>query len=1417
MKNKITEEVVPNLSENALQVVNKRYVKTDKSGNPTETPAEMFYRVAKFMASADENYLDKEDKKNKTKIIEETTNKFYEVMASLKFLPGGRVLFEAGNNNTGQLSSCFVVPIEDSLEGIFGSLANAATIQQNNGGTGFNFSKIRPKGDKVKNIPNIAAGPIHYVKSFDQALSRVLQGGKRHGANMGILNVDHPDIMDFINLKNGSSELKNFNISVGVNKEFMEKVRKDEDYYLINPRNGEKVKKLSARRVFNIIVQKAWSCADPGIIFLDKVEEDNPTPQLGRIEATNPCGEQPLLPYESCNLGSIIFPGHIKDGKVNWNEMRKTVKTVIHFMDNMIELNNYPLPQIRENVLKTRKIGLGIMGYAQGLYKLGIPYNSEESIALIKKIMKFIKEEGEKESCKLARKRGILPSYKGSKFEKKKLRVRNATITTIAPNGTISMVGNTSSGVEPIFSLFSARRTFFEDGSENKSSKTLVFVDPVFEEVAKREGFYSKKLIEKLQEHGSLQKIDEVPDKYKKIFVTAHDVPYEWHVKIQAAAQEYTDNAVSKTINFPQNAKLEDVKKAYVMAYELGCKGITVYRDGSKQEQILNAGKIKEKEAKPPIEIREEKNLKTEIDLTDNALTVLEKRALKKDEDGQAMETPEELFRRVAKFIASADKKYPIYKNKIKETEDKFYQMMSRLEFISGQSLRNSGDKKLTLSACFALPLEDSIEGIMKVMSENVLVHKSTCGTGINFSRLRSKNSPVGSTQEMAAGPVAFMKAFDQTQDTIKTKGGRKQGSMVILNIDHPDIEEFIKAKDDGTSLTNFNISVGVTDKFMNALKNESSYSLLDPNTGEEIKKVKAKEIFNLIVDHAWNTGDPGVLFLDRIEKDNPTPHLGKIDTTNPCGEQPLLPYETCNLGSVVLSRMLKKERGRYVIDFDKLKETIKYSVHYLDNTIDLNSFPLSQMKKMAEDNRKIGLGVMGFADMLIKMGIPYNSKKAVDTAEEIMRFINREAHKASRELGENKGSFHNFMESVWYKKRKYKAMRNAAVTTIAPTGYTSIVASCSSGVEPVYALVYSRENSMGGVNQFEIHPLFLKEAKEKNFYSEDLIKKIFKQGSIQNIKEVPDNLKKVFVTSRDIEPVWDLKIQAAFQKHTDNAVSKTINFKNSASKEDIAKVYQEAYKLSCKGVTVYRDGCKNLQVLKTGESNNKNEKEENSKDVVIQSLPKKPRPEVVTGSTYELKTAYGGLYVTINSDESGNPFEVFATIGKSGGFFAADSEAICRLISLAFRSNIPASEIVKQISGIRGPMPSWSKKGTVLSIPDAIAKILAEHVKKEQNKLPLDYPRKEESKEVEIDKEQKKEKSQLRIEIEDKKEEVVATKSESASVTTTEHKKEMKKVNDISSLADMGHAPECPDCGNMLEFSEGCILCRGCGYSKCG
>jgi ribonucleoside-diphosphate reductase alpha chain len=621
---------------------------------------------------------------------------------------------------------------------------------------------------------------------------------------------------------------------------------------------------------------------------------------------------------------------------------------------------------------------------------------------------------------------------------------------------------------------------------------------------------------------------------------------------------------------------------------------------------------------------------------------------------------------------------------------------------------------------------------------------------------------------------------------------------MVILNINHPDIEEFIKSKDKPKELSNFNISVGIFDDFMEAVEKNKEYPLVDPHTKKVIKKINANQLFNLIVEHAWRCADPGVLFLDRIERGNPTPVLGKLETTNPCGEQPLLPYETCNLGSIVLSNMVKTKNKKIEIDFDKLKKTVDLAVHFLDNTIDLNNFPLPAMEKTTRQNRKIGLGVMGFADMIIKLGIPYNSDLAVKTAEKIMKFITDTARKKSENLGKTKGSFPNFRKSVWPRKG-INTMRNVAITTIAPTGYISIVAGCTSGIEPIFAIAYKRKNSLGGLEQFEVHPLFEKIAKDRGFWSEMLLEKIFKAGGIQSFSEIPDDVKKLFVTAHDIAPQWHIKLQAAFQKYTDNAVSKTINFKESATVADAANAYKLAYKLGCKGVTIYRYGSKEAQVLSKGNTLQK-VKSEN----IVFAMPKpRPRPDVVKGKTYELKTAYGGLYVTINDDENDDPFEVFATIGKAGGFFAAESEAICRLISLALRSGIPASQIIKQLKGIRGPMPSWTKKGTVFSIPDAVAKIIEDHIKKDQPKLPLDKIG--------------------AVSVQKPVEPQPAKKTPNVNNVINELAKSMEKTASQSktasaaSIADNGHAPECPECGGLLEFGEGCLICRGCGYSKCG
>lgn len=1398
-----------NLAPHSLEVAKKRYLKHDLEGNVVETPEEMFYRVAEYIACADFKYGASEE--TVSSLIEE----FYQILALQKFCPGGRALYEAGNRHTGQLSSCFVIPIEtDSIESIFTTLHDAAIVQKNNGGTGFDFSPIRQKGASVNGMPHVAAGPVHYIRTFDQAFSQILQGGKRHGGNMGVLRVDHPDILEFIHLKNQSGGVKNFNISVGITREFMERVRNDESYDLCDPTTKNAVGTLRAREVFDLIVKKACECADPGLIFLDEIEEKNPTPNLFRIAATNPCGEEPLGPYESCNLASVNLVKHVQNKEIQWDDLEKTVQKGIHFLDNMIDQSEFPLQKIRDAVSQTRKLGLGIMGFGQMLFELGIPYNSNEAISLCEEIMRFVEGKSIEESFRLAEERGAFPAYPGSRWEKEGLQIRNATLTSIAPTGTISILANTSSGIEPVFSLVTKRKMFYETNGNHSGGVAASVVDPIFERVARSRGFYSEELMERIAEVGTIQHMEDIPEDVRKVFVTTHDIQYQWHVKMQAAAQRWTDAAVSKTINFPHDATEEDVRRAYILAYELHCKGITIYRDGSKNEQVLSTGTTNNSRG-TEFCASTKQNL-----LTPNALTVLEKRALLKNEKGEVIETPEECFRRVAHAIAGMEDLYEVREERKKEIEEKFYKMLSLLEFIPGQALRNAGSD-LTLSACLVLPIEDSIESIMQTSMENVIAHKATCGTGFNFSLLRRKGAQVGNIGPIAAGPVSFMYAISIAQKTVQTKGGRGQGSMGILNVNHPDIREFISCKDaDDGSFDNMNISVGVTDVFMEALRKGEKYDLQEPSTGEVVSQRDAKEMFDEIVHHAWRTGDPGLIFVDRMNQDNPTPHLGKIMSTNPCGEQPLLPYETCNLGSIVLSRMLKDENGKKIVDWEKLSETIYYAVRFLDNSIDANKYPLKKIEEMSKKTRRIGLGVMGYADMLIAMGISYNSAEAIETAESVMKFVTEKAREASVRIAEEKGAFPEFPRSIW-KDKGFLNLRNSAITTIAPTGYTSIVANCSSGVEPLFALAFSRENSMGGHNQMEIHEGFEKIAKERGFYSEELMNRVLEEGSIQKIDGIPDDVKKIFVTSHDIEPEWDVRVQAAFQKYTDNAVSKTINFRNSATVEDVAKVYTFAYETGCKGITIYRDGSKKTQVLNKGTKKTENQKTEIqvSEEKTLSThtpirIEARPRPEAVPGVTYEIKTGYGDLYVTINHDTQGEMFEVFATIGRTGGVFAAKSEAICRMISLALRSGIQPNAIIKQLRGIRGPMPTWTKRGMVLSIPDAIAQIMQEDLETHQTKLDLDFHAVKEEvikKEILADKEVKK--------IRETELQSASSFLDSVMVAPQEPvvKQEKRHAPSTRSIAAIGISPECPDCATILEFSEGCMTCRACGYSKCG
>ena len=677
--------------------------------------------------------------------------------------------------------------------------------------------------------------------------------------------------------------------------------------------------------------------------------------------------------------------------------------------------------------------------------------------------------------------------------------------------------------------------------------------------------------------------------------------------------------------------------------------------------------------------------------LTHNAKTVLDRRYLKKDGQGNVIETPVQMFTRVAHHIAKAEKNYG-HDSDIKKWEEVFYDMMTEFKFLpNSPTLMNAGRKLGQLAACFVLPVEDSIDGIFDSLKNAAIIHKSGGGTGFSFSRLRPKNSVVGTTGGIASGPVSFMKIFNTATEQVKQGGTRRGANMAILSVDHPDIMEFISCKKDNDELNNFNISVGLTEDFMKAVQNNNKYDLIDPRDNKKTGSLNANEVYQTLIKHAWENGDPGIVFLDRTNRDNPTPAIGKIESTNPCGEQPLLPMEACNLGSINLAKFVAENR----IDYMKLKETVHNAVRFLDNTIDMSKYPVPEITAMVRGNRKIGLGVMGFADLLYQLEIPYNSEKALQIAEEVMGFIQKESHCASQKLAKERGAFENFDRSI-LKHRNGSSYRNATTTTIAPTGTLSIIANCSSGIEPLFALSFVR-NVMDNDQLLEVNPYFEKKAKEMGFYNPDLMAEISKTGSIKNIDQIPKETRQVFVTAHDVSPEWHIRMQAAFQKYTDNAVSKTVNLPSDATIEDVRRVYDLAYKLSCKGITIYRDGSKKNQVLSFSSKKDPNE----NLQAKIQE-----RPETLEGFTTRIKTGYGNLYVTVTEYE-GKPFEVFATIGKSGRSTTAKTEAIGRLISLALRSGVNVEAIIEQLNGIGGENPVFQAGGLVLSIPDAISKVL--------------------------------------------------------------------------------------------------------------
>lgn len=792
---------------------------------------------------------------------------------------------------------------------------------------------------------------------------------------------------------------------------------------------------------------------------------------------------------------------------------------------------------------------------------------------------------------------------------------------------------------------------------------------------------------------------------------------------------------------------------------------------------------------------------------SENALKIMKKRYLLTKEDGTE-ETPADMFARVAVYLAEVEENYGKDKASIEKIARDFFEVMANKEYApAGRTLANAGAGTPLVANCIVLPIHDSMESIFQTLKEAALLQQAGSGLGFDFSELRPADFPTKRSRGRASGPVSFLQVYNAAFGTIKQQG-RHGANMAIMRVDHPDILDFIRCKRIEGEMRNFNITVTVTDEFMKQLEKNPNKQwwcnfggkkmkprkvLRHPNgsvyAAEEVN-ITVKELFDELVEHTWLNGEPGIAFIDTINRANPLPGLGPISACNPCGEQYLHPYDNCNLGSVNLAAFVKNKK----INWPRLRFVVRTAVRLMDNVIDRFDFPVPQVTELAQKNRRIGLGVMGFADMLYQLGIKYNSKAGLAMAEKVMGFIQKEAHLMSQELAEEKGVFPNYNKSIFAKK-KIK-MRNAALTTVAPTGSISMIYDVSSGMEPNFALSYIKQDKDG--HQYHYFNRYFEEAlnhlklsaKEKDKIMEETVKR----GSIQHLKELPEKLREIFVIAMDIPGIDHVRMQAAFQRHVDNSISKTINFPNTATREEIAESFIAAWKLGCKSITAYRDGSRTVQILNigtgegvvaptevaTGATGNISQLQPIAQlPTTSSSAPTRPeagprtRPEVMSGKTYRIRTGYGNLYVTINNDGDGRPFEMFATIGKSGGFFQEQSEAICRLVSLALRSGISVEHIIDHLKGIRGPMPVLTEKGTILSLPDALGKILAEHVG-------------------------------------------LATNNHNPSETSAEKQAGLPFSNVSKSIADFGFMPGCPECGSPLEMQEGCITCKSCGFSRC-
>ena len=1121
-----TEEL--NVTENAFKVLEKRYLKKDETGKVVEGPKELFTRVALNIAQAEKMYNKRADVMGRAK-------EFYEIMTRFEFLPNSPTLMNAGRDLQ-QLSACFVLPIDDSMDSIFTTLKYTAMIHKSGGGTGFSFSRLRPRDDIVKSTKGISSGPISFMTVFDQATEAIKQGGTRRGANMGILRVDHPNIEDFITCKEDTNRLTNFNISVALTDKFMHALLNNEDYNIVNPRKKEVTDRKPARKVFDMIVKEAWTTGEPGIIFIDEVNRHNPTPQVAEIESTNPCVAGETLIYTD--------EGLLRADALSLDAMRGTL-----------------------GITSDPRMSPGrVTLQATNIFRTGR-----------RKVYRLMTREGY--SIRLTANHKVMTDHGWVKAG------------NLTPGDKVHILGRkgtfTGKGDAEIGKILG---WLVGDGTIKKDRAVLSFFGDEKRELAP---LFAEMVNKKVQ---GLQMYD----------------------------RDYVVGVV--------NVKGRDEARV-------------------SSQRLLEIAK--------------------EYGLLENKHQVPD----------QVISGSEELQRGFLQALFTADGS------------------------VQGGPPKTSVNVRLA---------QNDIQTLERV--QLMLLH-----FGI-VSRVYKQRR------------MAHIKLMPDGKGGQKHYHCAEQHELVILK------ENVIK----------FRREIG----FLMKRKNDE----IDKRLAVGTRKTYCEKYTATFV----SLDEEGE--VDVYDLNEPITHsfVANGFVIHNCGEQPLLPYESCNLGSINLAKMVTVGDNGPEVDWQHLRRVVRSSVRFLDNVIDMNKYPLEEIAKMTKGNRKIGLGVMGFADMLVQLDIPYNSDQALKLAEEAMGFIQDEGRNMSAELADERGVFPNFKGSI-YDIPGGRKLRNATVTTVAPTGTISIIAGCSSGIEPLFALVFKR-NVMEGTKMLEVNRFFEDAARKEGFFSDGLVEKVLEHGSIQTMGEIPEHIRQVYVTAHDITPEWHIRMEAAFQGGTDNAVSKTINFPNTATEKEVEDAYILAFKLGCKGVTVYRDGCRENQPMSTG----------SGKGAVIVAGPgvrvtPRPRPASMKGATIRMMTGCGKLYVTINEDHQGL-FEVFSQMGKSGGCAMSQSEAISRLISLSLRSGVDVEAILKQIRGIRCPSPFLAKGGMVLSCPDAIAKAVELYLDGKKEKPPV--------------------------------------AEEAITLKDFEEKEPTALENGVG---------VCPDCGNSVGYEEGCMICRFCGWSKCG